>query len=162
MDESLLTGDTAAIQKYLTTIGDMAVRYAPKLILAVVALFIGLWMIKIITKTVEKLMERQDVDVSLKGFLTSGMSWTLKLVLGIAVIEIIGFKTTSFVAMLGAAGLAIGLALQGSLSNLAGGVLILLFRPFKVGDYIIAQGEEGTVQKIETSRKSTRSSLWSC
>ena len=137
------------IQKHIDTISEQAVLYAPKLLLAAIALIVGLWLVGIFTRFLSNLLEKQNVDVSLRGFLTSVVSWSLKLVIGIMVIEIIGFKTTSFVAMLGAAGLAVGLALQGSLSNFAGGVLIMLFRPFKVGDYIIAQGEEGTVQKID-------------
>lgn len=149
MDEKILMGDTSALQHYLVTIGDMAVRYAPRLILALAAFFVGMWIIGMLTRTFSRLLSKQNVEASLQSFLESLINWTMKLVLGIAVIEIIGIKTTSFVAMLGAAGLAVGLALQGSLANFAGGVLILLFRPFKVGDYIIAQGDEGTVQKID-------------
>ncbi|MBT4761210.1 MAG: mechanosensitive ion channel [Bdellovibrionaceae bacterium] len=127
----------------------MIIVYTPKLLLALIVLFVGLWVIKVFSRGLEKVLEARRVDVSLRGFLVSFASIAFKLVLVIAVIDMVGIKTTSFVAILGAAGLAIGLALQGSLSNLAGGVMILSFRPFKTGDYIIAQGEEGTVQRID-------------
>ena len=139
----------ANFDKYFGKIIELAITYAPKLILALAVFFIGMWLIKGVMTAFKKLMEKQKVDNSLSDFLISLSSIILKLVLLLAVIDMIGIQTTSFLAVLGAAGLAIGLALQGSLANFAGGVLILLFRPFKVGDYIISQGEEGTVQKID-------------
>ena len=128
---------------------DMIVLYVPKLIVGLIVLFVGLWLIKKVIKTLEKLMLKRSVDVSLIPFLKGVIGVLLKMVLFISVAEMVGFKTTSFIAILGAAGLAIGLALQGSLANFAGGVLILLFKPFKVGDLIEAQGEIGVVKEIQ-------------
>ena len=133
---------------YLEKAVDLIMRYAPKLILAIVVLVIGLWVIKVIVKVSRKSMERGKVDESLRSFLSSLISMILKVLLVISVASMIGIATTSFVAVLGAAGLAIGFALQGSLANFAGGVLILLFKPFKVGDFIDAQGFKGVVKKI--------------
>lgn len=128
---------------------EMALNYAPRLLLAIVLFFVGMSLIRGLVSLMKKGIDQKDVDASLSHFVTSLVGIILRVVLIIAVIDMIGIKTTSFVAVLGAAGLAVGLALQGNLSNFAGGVLILLFRPFKTGDYIIAQGEEGTVQKID-------------
>ena len=128
---------------------ELTMMYLPKLLLAGAALIVGLKVITYISNLLKKSLEKKNVDLSLRDFLSGLLSIGLKLALIIAVIEMVGFKTTSFVAILGAAGLAVGLALQGSLANFAGGVLILLFRPFKTGDYIVAQGEEGTVSKID-------------
>ncbi|MBR6176378.1 MAG: mechanosensitive ion channel [Bacteroidales bacterium] len=127
----------------------LVVSYGPKLLLAIVFLFGGFWIIKKLTKLIAKLMEKRNVDVSLRSFLHSIINVALKILLIISVLQMVGVETTSFVAMLGAAGLAIGMALQGSLSNFAGGVLILLFKPYKVGDLIEAQGYTGTVDDIQ-------------
>ncbi|UOY07825.1 mechanosensitive ion channel [Muricauda sp. SCSIO 64092] len=120
----------------------------PNLILAVVILIIGLWVIKFINRIVRKFFERKDYDLALESFLQSFINITLKVLLAVLVVTQLGVKTSSLIAMLGAAGLAIGLALQGSLANFAGGVLILLFKPFKVGDWISAQGVDGSVKEI--------------
>ncbi|MBR2886920.1 MAG: mechanosensitive ion channel [Bacteroidales bacterium] len=127
----------------------LVVSYGPKLLLAIFVLFAGFWIIKKISKLIAKLMEKRNVDVSLRSFLHSIINVALKILLIISVLQMVGVETTSFVAMLGAAGLAIGMALQGSLSNFAGGVLILLFKPYKVGDLIEAQGYTGTVDDIQ-------------
>jgi small conductance mechanosensitive channel len=121
----------------------------PNLLLAIIVLIFGLWIIKFIVKGVGKGMDRASVDPSLHKFLLSLIGIGLKILLLISVASMLGIATTSFVAVLGAAGLAVGLALQGSLSNFAGGVLILLFKPFKVGDFIDAQGHMGTVHAIQ-------------
>lgn len=97
----------------------------------------------------KKIMEKGDYDVSLQKFLLNLGSWILKILLIITLLGTLGVPTTSFAAIIGAAGLAIGLALQGSLANFAGGVLIMIFRPFKIGDLIEAQGEVGVVKEIE-------------
>ena len=128
---------------------EQVIVYLPKLLLAVVVLYFGLWVIRGLKVGLNKVLDKRSVDESLKDFCINLVSILSKVALAIAVIDMLGVKTTSFVAILGAAGLAVGLALQGSLANFAGGALILLFKPFKVGDYIIAQGEEGTVQKID-------------
>ncbi len=123
--------------------------FGPKVIYALVTLIIGLWLIRIVIRTVKKAMERSRMDASLSKFLGSFISILLKILLLITVATMLGIEATSFVAMLGAAGLAVGLALQGSLANFAGGVLILVFKPFKVGDFIDAQGFLGTVDSIQ-------------
>ncbi len=120
----------------------------PNLILALFIFFIGLWIIRIINKTVRKIFIAKDYDPTLESFLQSFIAITLKIVLFVLVVTQLGVKSSSLVAMVGAAGLAIGLALQGSLANFAGGVLILVFKPFKVGDFISAQGVDGTVKEI--------------
>lgn len=132
-----------------TQIVTLAINWAPKLLLVIVTLVIGLWIIKLLVKTFGKSMERSKVDVSLQKFLLSLVGTLLKVLLFISVASMVGIQMTSFIAIIGAAGLAVGLALQGSLANFAGGVLILLFKPFKVGDFIEAQGYAGTVSEIQ-------------
>jgi len=127
----------------------MAVEYGPKVLLAILVLIIGLRVIKFITKLVSKALERYNVEDALESFLRSLISIILKAVLFIAVLQMFGVETTSFVAILGAAGLAVGLALQGTLANFAGGVLVLLFKPYKVGDLIESQGVLGGVKEIQ-------------
>ncbi len=122
--------------------------FIPGFLSAMVLLFIGLWVIRIIKQLVAKFFKRKDYEPTLEKFIADLINWTLKIVLFVLVITQVGVQTTSLVAIIGAAGLAIGLALQGSLANFAGGVLILLLRPFKVGDFIKAQGQEGTVKEI--------------
>ena len=123
--------------------------YAPKVVSAIVVLFIGLWLIKRIARLAEKAMIRRQLEVSLRTFLKSLTSIGLKIILIVTVAGMLGIGTASFVTILGAAGLAVGLALQGSLSNFAGGVLILIFKPFKVGDSIEAGGQAGEVIEIQ-------------
>lgn len=128
---------------------DFVVEKGPTVLLAIVTLIVGAWVIKLMMKTLNKVMTKRNVDESLRGFLGGVIRFALWIMLVISVIQTLGVETTSFVAVVGAAGLAIGLALQGSLANFAGGVLILLFKPFKVGDVIDAEGEIGTVHKID-------------
>jgi small conductance mechanosensitive channel len=137
------------MQGYVDTAVEMAMQYGPKLILAILVLIIGLWIIKRVTNVVAKGMEASNTDATLAKFLRSLTSIILKALLFISVASMIGIETTSFIAILGAAGLAIGLALQGSLANFAGGVLVLMFRPYKVGDFVDAQGVAGTVAAIQ-------------
>lgn len=125
------------------------VNYMPKVAGAILIWVIGNWVINRITRIFAKAMEVKDLDISLRGFLKSLISVTLKVLLLFSIAGMLGLETTSFVTILGAAGLAVGLALQGSLSNFAGGVLILIFKPFKVGDTIDAQGKIGKVQEIQ-------------
>lgn len=120
----------------------------PNLVLATIILFVGLWVVRFINRMVHKFFERKDYDPTLETFLQSFIRVTLKFLLFVLVVTQLGVKSSSLVAMVGAAGLAIGLALQGSLANFAGGVLILIFKPFKVGDFISAQGVDGTVKEI--------------
>jgi small conductance mechanosensitive channel len=134
-------------------LGDIAfnyvVEYGPKLIGAIVALVIGLWLIGWALRLANKGMTRASIDASLMPFLISLIGGLLKVMLAISIMSMLGIAMTSFIAVLGAAGLAVGMALSGTLQNFAGGVMILLFKPFRVGDYIEAQGYSGTVKEIQ-------------
>jgi small conductance mechanosensitive channel len=136
------------IQDYWELISRLALTYAPKLLLAIITLLVGLWLIKKVVKLIKKLMLKSSVDPSLQSFLIPLISILFKILLILSVISMVGIETTSFVALLASAGFAIGMALQGSLGNLAGGVLILLFKPYRVGDFIETQGFTGTVKEI--------------
>lgn len=120
----------------------------PNVVMAIIILIVGLWVIKFINRMVRKFFEKKDYDLALESFLQSFINICLKVLLFVLVVTQLGVQSSSLVAMLGAAGLAIGLALQGSLANFAGGVLILIFKPFKVGDWISAQGVDGSVKEI--------------
>lgn len=133
----------------LNNLTDYIWKFGPSLIGAILVLIIGFWLIKLIVKGIDKAMQKSDMDVSLRKFLKSFLGIVLKIMLLITVASMVGIKTTSFVAILGAAGLAVGMALSGNLSNFAGGVLILVFKPFKVGDVIDAQGYTGKVNEIQ-------------
>jgi small conductance mechanosensitive channel len=119
------------------------------IVFAIVVLVVGLLLIKWITKLVGEMIDKKGIDATLKPFVKSLLSAVLKVLLIVAIIGILGIETTSFVAILGTAGLAVGLAFQGSLSNFAGGVLLLVAKPFKVGDYIESTGHSGTVEAIQ-------------
>ncbi|WP_296382913.1 mechanosensitive ion channel domain-containing protein [Winogradskyella sp.] len=136
-------------QKWIDAGYNLIVEFGPKLIAAILIWIIGSWIIKMILKGVKKAMSKAEYDESLKKFLLNLVNWILKIVLIIVVLGTVGIETTSFAAILAAAGLAIGLALQGSLGNFAGGVLIMIFKPIKIGDLIEAQGELGVVKEIE-------------
>lgn len=138
-----------ALQSYSDQAIQLAMTYGPQLLMAIITLVIGLWIIKFIVRIADKAMTRAKLELSLQRFLASFIGIILKVLLIISVASMVGIATTSFIAILGAAGLAVGLALQGSLANFAGGVLILLFKPFKVGDFIDAQGYMGTVHAIQ-------------
>ncbi|WP_421897210.1 mechanosensitive ion channel family protein [Marinoscillum sp.] len=127
---------------------EYAWEYGPKVVLAIITLVIGLWIIGMVSRGFEKVMKKRNFDPSLTPFLKTLLSALLKVMLFISVIGMVGIEVTSFIAILGAAGLAVGLALQGTLQNFAGGVIILLLRPFKVGDVIDAKGYMGTVKEI--------------
>lgn len=128
---------------------DIALKYGGQLILAILTLLIGLWVIGKIVKGMKKMFEAKGFDASLQSFLISLTGIVLKIMLVISVVTMLGVEMTSFIAILAAAGLAIGMALSGTLQNFAGGVMILIFRPFKVGDYITAEGHSGTVKEIQ-------------
>ncbi|MDX1332315.1 MAG: mechanosensitive ion channel [Robiginitalea sp.] len=123
-------------------------NFVPSLVTALITLVVGLWIIRMINKLVKRFFDKHDYDEALETFLQSLIRAGLKFLLFVLVVTQLGVKSSSLVAMVGAAGLAVGLALQGSLANFAGGVLILLFKPFKVGDFISAQGVDGTVKEI--------------
>jgi len=136
------------VNNYLEKITDFGFEYAPKLVGAIIVLFIGLWVSNLITKGVRKSLEKSNIDQSLVPFLRSITNIILKVLVAITVMGMIGIQMTSFVAIIGAAGLAVGLALSGTLQNFAGGVIILILKPFKIGDFIEAQGYTGTVKEI--------------
>lgn len=127
----------------------LIIVYGQKLIQSLIVLMIGLKLVKYVMKLIDKSFEKSGIDKSLHYFLRSVTRIALNILLFITVADMMGIKMTSFVAILGAAGLAVGMALQGSLSNFAGGVLILLLKPFKVGDFIEAAGHMGTVEEIQ-------------
>lgn len=134
------------LERLTTNVAD----YVPNLIGGVIVLVIGLLVIKFFRRFMNRLLTKKpDMDPTLIQFLKDVGTWALRIVLLIVVINQLGVETTAFAAMLGAAGLAIGLSLQGSLSNFAGGVLIIVFKPFRVGEYVEVQGEGGTVNEIQ-------------
>lgn len=144
----MINGYEESITKAQEWLWEVLPGFATSIITAILILIFGLWLIKFINRMVRKFFSRADYDPSLETFLQSFINIGLKIVLFVLVITELGVQSSSLVAMLGAAGLAIGLALQGSLANFAGGVLILVFKPFKVGDFISAQGVDGTVKEI--------------
>ena len=133
----------------LSTINGISLEYGPKLIGAIIVWIIGSFIIKKLIKAFEHVLDKQKTDTSLKPFLKSIVSILLNVLLVISVLSMVGVAMTSFIAILGAAGLAVGLALSGTLQNFAGGVMILLFKPISVGDFIDAQGHKGTVKEIQ-------------
>lgn len=137
------------INEIIAPVIDLTINYGTKIVLAIITLVIGLWVIKKIVKVLEKVMQKNNIEVTLQKFAISFLGVSLKVVLLISIASTLGIETTSFMAILGAAGLAVGLALQGSLSNFAGGALILIFKPFKVGDVIKTQGFVGSVKEIQ-------------
>ena len=128
---------------------DYLIPFGIKLLAAIVVLILGRWIIKITKKGLTRMMLRRNADPSLHSFVTSLISVLLTFFLIMAIVGILGINTSSLVALLASAGLAIGMALSGTLQNFAGGVMIMLFRPFKVGDFISAQGYEGKVSGIQ-------------
>ena len=144
--EDLFSADGQATQ-WMEQAVALTMAYAPKVLLAIITLIVGMWLINRFVSVLDKKLGQKDP--TLNKFLCGLISAVLKIMLLISVASMIGIATTSFIAVIGAAGLAIGLALQGSLANFAGGVLILIFKPFKVGDTIEAQGYLGAVAEIQ-------------
>lgn len=147
MQESTQSNDI--LEKALEFIQNIDLQtIALKVLAAIVIYIVGGWLISRVVRIADKIMAKRDYESSLRGFLKNLISWSLKILLIVAILGTFGVETTSFAAIIAAAGLAIGLALQGSMSNFAGGVLILIFKPFRVGDFIEAQGMSGTVKEI--------------
>jgi len=144
----LIDQQVTLVNKYIEKSIDFGFEYAPKLVGGIIVLVIGLWFTKLVTRGVGKSLEKSKIDQSLIPFLRSLTNITLKILVAITVMGMIGIQMTSFVAILGAAGLAVGMALSGTLQNFAGGVIILILKPFKIGDTIEAQGFSGTVKEI--------------
>ncbi|MDT8415825.1 MAG: mechanosensitive ion channel [Flavobacteriaceae bacterium] len=136
------------VKDYFQKLLDLTIDYSPKLLVALLIFFIGIRIIRLLTNLTKKMMVKRELDITLQYFLSSLVNISLKVLLFILVVAQLGVQTSSFIAILGAASLAIGLSLQGSLANFAGGVLILIFKPFKVGDFIDAAGVSGTVKAI--------------
>ncbi|MDD3281260.1 MAG: mechanosensitive ion channel, partial [Bacteroidales bacterium] len=130
-------------EEILSQVTSVGIEYGPKLLGAIIVWFIGSWLIKVVLKAINKMLENKKTDASLKSFLKSFLNILLKVLLVISVMGMIGIEMTSFIAILGAAGLAVGMALSGTLQNFSGGVILLIFKPYKVGDYIEAQGYAG-------------------
>lgn len=143
MLEKLLSPDT------YTMLGQWALGFVKNIIVALLIYFIGRWLIKWATKLITKILEKNNVEPSLYSFLTSIVRVVLWFTLIIVIVSVLGIETSSFIALFASAGVAIGMALSGTLQNFAGGVMILLFKPFRVGDYIEAQGYAGTVKEIQ-------------
>ena len=127
----------------------LIVEYGTSLIFALLVLVLGLWIVKLISGSLRKTMLKSNLDESLIPFLSNLIGTILKVMVVISALGMLGIEMTSFIAILGAAGLAVGMALSGTLQNFAGGVMILIFKPFKVGDYINAQGHSGSVKEIQ-------------
>lgn len=144
LEENIQTG-TDIVDKLI----DLVEKYGPKLLGAILVLIVGLWIIKIINKAVKRMLDKRDFDPSLEPFIRTLISVLLKIMLVISVMGMVGIEMTSFIAILASVGLAVGMALSGTLQNFAGGVMILVFKPFKVGDFIEAQGYMGTVFEIQ-------------
>lgn len=137
------------LDKFVDTLIDSLINYIPNVIGAIITLVIGIVIIKVFRKIITGLMSKRNMDPTFLKFVLDVCTWIFRAILFITVIDQLGVKTTSFMAALGAAGIAVGLSLQGSLSNFAGGLLIILFKPFRVGDTIEAQGQSGTVNSIQ-------------
>lgn len=134
---------------YLELVKAFVITYGIALVGAILVLIVGLYAIKVVVAWMGKFLDRKHIDPSLRPFLVSLLDALLKVMLVLTVLGMVGVEMTSFIAILGAAGLAIGMALSGTLQNFAGGVLILIIKPFKVGDVIISQGHTGTVKEIQ-------------
>ena len=148
MDKDLSTWDSFAVgaKQFLN---DVVFQYVPKLIMALIVLFVGWKLINLLNKVMKRAYDRHKVDPSLQQFLHSVIDIVLKVLLVLTAMGIMGIQMTSFIAILGAAGVAIGMGLQGTLQNFAGGVIILLLRPFRVGDYIEQGSYAGFVESIQ-------------
>ena len=146
--KGVVTGENTIVKDAISSFVDLTVAFVPKLIGCIIVLWVGFKLIKLLKKALTRLLDKRNAEGSLKTFLTSLVDVLMKVMLIIMAMDIIGIKATSFIAILGAAGLAVGMALQGTLQNFAGGVIILLLKPFKVGDYIEAGSYKGYVKEI--------------
>ena len=142
-------GNSEYIQELIDKGIDLGVEAGKSIIIAIIIYFVGKALISLINRMLRGVMERKKVDPAIQTFLGSLVNILLMILLVISVVSALGVNTTSFAALLASAGVAVGMALSGNLQNLAGGIVILLFRPFKVGDYIEAQGTGGTVSEIQ-------------
>ena len=141
--------DQSKITAFFVDSKDLIIAYGSQLVLAILTLIIGFWVIGKITKATKHIFASRRIDETLQPFLLGIIEYLLKILLVISVMGMVGIEMTSFIAIMGAAGLAIGMALSGTLQNFAGGVMILILKPFKKGDYIEAQGHAGTVDEVQ-------------
>jgi small conductance mechanosensitive channel len=144
-----MTLNPEQVTEYANRFINVLINYSPKLVSAFIILFVGIYAIRLINRIIKRVMIKRELDPTLTKFLADILNWVLRVLLFVTFISNLGIETSSFVAILGAMGLAVGLSLQGSLSNFAGGMLIILFKPFKVGDTIEAQGVIGSVSEIQ-------------
>lgn len=149
MENFVNTASQMSWDVFLTKIIDLGVSLGSKLLIALIVFFIGRWLIRKINHMVVCIMNKRQVEASLFSFTRSLVSISLNFLFVIILIGILGIETSSFIALFASAGVAIGMALSGTLQNFAGGVMILLFKPFKVGDFIEAQGQSGTIKEIQ-------------
>ncbi len=137
------------MEEFIQDIPNILGKYGLAIVGAIVMLIIGLWLSKLLTKVVVKVLTKKEIDNTVVQFLASLLKMVLYAVVVLATLDQLGIETTSFIALIGAAGLAIGFALQGSLSNFAAGVMLIVFRPFKAGDFVQTAGESGVVESVQ-------------
>lgn len=147
--ERLSDASNMSLQQFLDSFIHGALNVSFRILIAILVFYIGRWLIKRLHNIATSILTRRHVDLSLRTFLMSLLNITMMLLLLFVIVNILGITTTSFVALFASAGVAIGMALSGTLQNFAGGVMILLFKPYKVGDFIEAQGQSGTVKEIQ-------------
>lgn len=140
---------TEQLSEYTDIAIAWAMTYVPKVLGALLVIWIGFKIVKMITKMITKIMDKQEIEPMLKSFVSSLLGWVLKVLVIVSAAGMLWIQTSSFVAIIAAAGLAIGMALSGTLQNFASGVMILLFKPFKIGDFVETAGHAGTISKIE-------------
>ena len=149
MKELFTSTSNVSLDVFLAKMIDLGISVGSKILLAIVVFLVGRWIVRRLNKLLAKILEKRHVEASLSTFVKSLVNITLTLLLIIVVIGVLGIETSSFIALFASAGVAIGMALSGTVQNFAGGVMILLFKPFKVGDTIEAQGQSGTVREIQ-------------
>ena len=149
MEELFAKTSNVSLDVFVTKMIDLGISVGSKILLAIVVFIVGRWIVRRLNKLLAKILEKRHVEASLSTFVKSLVNITLTLLLIIVVIGVLGIETSSFIALFASAGVAIGMALSGTLQNFAGGGMILLFKPFKVGDTIEAQGQSGTVREIQ-------------
>src|SRR3569833_658408 len=141
--------DNMNLDKFYDHVYDWVIRFGPKFLVGLVVLFAGLWLVSVLMRWSRSGMQKKKIDASVKSFILSLIGVGLRILLILRVMQIMGIEMTLFTALVGAFGVAAGLALSGTLQNFASGVLILLLKPFKVGDNIVTNGLEGTVTSIQ-------------
>ena len=149
MEELFTSPSNVSMDVFLSKMVDLGIAVGSKILFALLVLIVGRWIVRRLNKLLNRILIKREVEASLTTFVRSLVSITLNLLLIIVIIGILGIETSSFIALFASAGVAVGMALSGTLQNFAGGVMILLFKPFRVGDFIEAQGQSGTVREIQ-------------